>query len=192
MRVVAGQWRGRKLLSPKGDRIRPTTDRVKEAMFSILGPDIRNTLVLDLCCGAGGLAIESLSRGACEAILVDSSQKSLDLARRNLEMCGADPESYQLIKSDSEAFFAQWLTSELDRDFMFLCDPPYDLTMAARMVQRLLAEGPLPGFLAAIVEHSRPETIKECKEGFWKVSNRQYGETCLSVIKPRNFLPIKK
>ena len=64
MRVITGSWRGRKLKSPSGQDIRPTTDRVKEAMFSMLGPAVADSLVIDLCCGAGGLGIEALSRGA--------------------------------------------------------------------------------------------------------------------------------
>jgi len=82
MRVIAGMWKGRRLKSPSGDEVRPTTDRVKEALFNILGPDVRDCLFLDLCCGAGGLGIEALSRGAAGAVFIDLSRKSLALVLR--------------------------------------------------------------------------------------------------------------
>ncbi len=92
MRVIAGSWKGRRLKSPASDAVRPTTDRVKEALFNILGPDVTGCLFVDLCCGAGGLGIEALSRGAAGAIFVDQAPRSLNSARANLEICGADFE----------------------------------------------------------------------------------------------------
>ena len=89
MRVISGSWKGRRLQAPAGDSVRPTTDRVKEAMFSILGSDIRDCQFLDLCCGTGGLGIEALSRGASSVIFVDSSRPTLAMVRENLDLCGA-------------------------------------------------------------------------------------------------------
>ena len=71
MRVIAGRWRGRRLATLRGDRVRPTADRVKEALFSILGPELTGAVVLDLCCGTGGLGVEALSRAQdCLAVVV--------------------------------------------------------------------------------------------------------------------------
>ncbi len=108
MRVIAGLWRGRVLKSPSGDSVRPTTDRVKEAMFSILGPQISGSLVVDLCSGSGGLGIEALSRGAEKVIFVDQAPGALKVTRANLELCGAPPFSFELARRDALKWLADW------------------------------------------------------------------------------------
>ena len=184
MRIIAGAWRGRKLLSPKGDLVRPTTDRVKEAMFSILGPSVRGCVVLDLCCGAGGLAIEALSRGARKAILVDTHRKSLDLARRNLKLCGAESHRYALVKSDAEVFYSGWQPPDDETPWILLSDPPYHSSLAASIVQRLTHDDPDAGFVTGIVEHGDGKAFEDTQSGPWKINSRTYGETCLTVIRP--------
>src|SRR5947199_10819821 len=84
MRVVAGAYKGRRLQAPRGERTRPTADRVREALFSILG-DVSGTRVLDLFAGSGALGIEALSRGAASATFVDSAPAAITATRRNLE-----------------------------------------------------------------------------------------------------------
>src|SRR5947209_17432084 len=91
MRVIAGTHRGRELIAPKGRATRPTSDRVREALFSILG-DVGAQRVLDLFAGSGALAIEALSRGAAEATLVDSSGAAVQAIRRNLGTLGIEAE----------------------------------------------------------------------------------------------------
>src|SRR4051794_25945467 len=90
MRVIAGQYRGRRLTAPRGETTRPTSDRVREALFSILG-DVRGLRVLDLFAGSGALGIEALSRGAAEAVFVDSSKRAADAIRANLSAVGDPP-----------------------------------------------------------------------------------------------------
>ena len=91
MRVVAGAFKGRPLHAPKGSRTRPTADRVREALFSILGP-VEGLRVLDLFAGSGALGIEALSRGAASATFVDSSSQAVAAVRRNLDELGAEGE----------------------------------------------------------------------------------------------------
>src|SRR3954451_107880 len=91
MRVIAGQYRGRRLTAPRGETTRPTSDRVREALFSILG-DVTGVRVLDLYAGSGALGIEALSRGAAEAAFVDSSRRAADAIRANLRAVG-DPDA---------------------------------------------------------------------------------------------------
>lgn len=184
MRVVAGKWRGRKLLSPKGDQIRPTTDRVKEAMFSIINHSLRDSVVLDLCCGAGGLGVEALSRGAKRVIMVDSSRVSLGLARKNLELCGAEPGTYELIKADAEVFFNGWQPPVGSTNWLLLTDPPYHSSLAEGILIRLIHEAPHGGFVFGVIEHNDFSAFDEVDNGLWSVNNRRYGETCLTVVKP--------
>jgi len=136
MRVVAGKWRGRVLQSPKGDKVRPTTDRVKEALFSMIGPRVSGSIFVDLCCGAGGLGIEALSRGCQQAYLVDISARSLAIAQSNLEKCGADKSSYQLIQADSFAWLKNWVLT--DSPFIIVSDPPYASDLVTGIFCQLL------------------------------------------------------
>ena len=118
MRVIAGRFKGRRLEAPGGARTRPTSDRVREAVFSMLG-DVEDQRVLDLFAGSGALAIEALSRGASSAVLVDSERRAIDAIRANLAPLG--DAGAQVVRSDALA----WLrTAEGSYDLVFL-DPPY-------------------------------------------------------------------
>lgn len=186
MRVIAGRWRGRQLKSPPGQSVRPTTDRVKEALFSILGPGIRDSLFLDLCCGSGGLGVEALSRGAARVILVDQAATSLEVARTNLSLCGADPGCYQLIRRDVLAWLQDW-DPPADR-WHAVADPPYHSGLSWSIFQFMLGMRDREGFLTAVVEHGSgrdpdwdPEGQLETLES---VTERRYGRSTLCVMRP--------
>lgn len=184
MRVVAGRWRGRRLASPRGDAVRPTTDRVKEAMFSILGPRVQDAEVLDLCCGSGGLGIEALSRGARRVDFVDQDRRSLLLVGRNLELCGAEPGTYALVPADAERHLGEHLPrlARGEDPWVLLSDPPYGTPLAAALLQTLLGTVPGRGFRMAIIEHGDPKLVPESREGPWRIRNRRYGKTILTVL----------
>jgi 16S rRNA (guanine966-N2)-methyltransferase len=120
MRVVAGVHGGRELVAPPGRETRPTSDRVREALFSILA-DVRGARVLDLFAGSGALAIEALSRGAAQATLVDPSGPAIEAIRRNLTRLGIEAEVHRLTA-------AGWLErarhNARQYDLVFI-DPPY-------------------------------------------------------------------
>jgi 16S rRNA (guanine966-N2)-methyltransferase len=121
MRVVAGRYRGRQLAAPRGQSTRPTSDRVREALFSILADHVIDARVLDLFAGSGALAIEALSRGASEATLVDSAPGAIAAVRRNLEALGIEA---QVHRQDALAFLRAASTASRQYDRVFL-DPPY-------------------------------------------------------------------
>ena len=98
MRVTGGQARGRRMETVEGFKIRPTSDRVREAVFNLLGQDLSGLRVLDLFAGTGSLAIESLSRGASHAVIVDKSEQSIDLIRKNLRQVGFENRGIVLKK----------------------------------------------------------------------------------------------
>ena len=118
MRVVAGEFKGRRLHTARGTRTRPTADRVREALFSMLG-DVSGARVLDLYAGSGALGIEALSRGAESAVFVERDQAALAALRRNLDAVGARAE---VRRQDVLRFLAR---PEGTFDLVF-CDPPYD------------------------------------------------------------------
>jgi 16S rRNA (guanine966-N2)-methyltransferase len=119
MRVIAGAFKGRTLQAPRGQRTRPTADRVREAVFSMLGP-VDGLRVLDLFAGSGALAIEALSRGAAEAVLVERDPRALAAIERNLEATGA-------VATVSRRDVLAWLRDGPPGAFdLVFADPPYD------------------------------------------------------------------
>jgi 16S rRNA (guanine966-N2)-methyltransferase len=134
MRVVAGEYRGRRLQAPRGTSVRPTSDRVREALFSILG-DIEGLRVLDLFAGSGALAIEALSRGAASATLVENDRAALDAIRANLApLEGANAE---IVRADALA----WLGGRRGPFDLVFADPPYSSAgkLAGALSQKLPA-----------------------------------------------------
>jgi len=130
MRIVAGRHKGRRLRAPAGAGTRPTADRVREALFSILGP-MDGLRVLDLYAGSGALGLEALSRGAESATFVESARPALAAIRANLDATGDEAE---VVASDA----IRWLRAAGDGERAFdlvFCDPPYDA--AARIAQPL-------------------------------------------------------
>ena len=127
MRVVAGRFKGRTLHAPKGGSTRPTSDKVREALFSVLG-DVEGLAVLDLFAGSGALGIEALSRGAASVTFVDKDPKAIAAVRRNLEAAGIEAE---VQRRDALAF----LRSVPGEYGLVLIDPPY--SSAPRLGERL-------------------------------------------------------
>ena len=120
MRIVAGAYGGRRLAAPRGGRTRPTADRVREALFSMLAP-VGGARVLDLFAGSGALGLEALSRGAAEATFVDSSSAAVRAVRTNLEALGAGAE---VRREDARAFLRTARAAGRQSDLVFLA-PPY-------------------------------------------------------------------
>ena len=184
MRVITGSWRGRKLKSPSGQDIRPTTDRVKEAMFSMLGPAVADSLVIDLCCGAGGLGIEALSRGARRVIMVDAAAGSLELARANLQLCGAGPGQYQLVRSTAEAWLERWQPGTEVAAFHLLADPPYQSPAKGVILTRMAGLARLRAFAGAVLEHG-PDFDPVLPDAVpCRLETRRYGGSRLTVLRP--------
>ncbi len=176
MRVVAGRWRGRKLLPPAGDAIRPTADRVKEALFSILGPRVEGAVFVDLCCGSGALGIEALSRGAARAVLVDEAPEALALARANLARCGAEPSSFTLEQADAARWLERWRPGA-GTPWLLVSDPPYRASVAASILTALRAGAPWPGCRALVVEHGSAAEVGMPDAEGWQ--RRRYGQASL-------------
>jgi 16S rRNA (guanine966-N2)-methyltransferase len=172
MRVVAGELRGRKLVAPAGGGTRPTADRVREALFSILG-DVSGARVLDLYAGSGALGIEALSRGAATATFVDSSQAAVTAIRHNLSELGLEAA---VQRRDALAFLAAPPSGD-PYDLVF-ADPPYDsaLHVASRLAEQL---PPLLTADAVIVTESNKRAPLELP--FPLLRERSYGDTRIAV-----------
>lgn len=185
MRVVGGRFGGRRLLGPVPGVLRPTADRVREALFNILGGRTRGALVLDLFAGVGSLGIEALSRGAAKAVFVERDRRALNLLRRNLAALRLGPEEAEVLAAPVDVALPR-LAGRLRFDLIF-ADPPYDaglLDGTLRIVSgsRLLRPGGL-----AVLEH-RTADLPAAGEEWSCVDRRVYGDTTLSFLAPREEL----
>jgi 16S rRNA (guanine(966)-N(2))-methyltransferase RsmD len=180
MRVIAGTWGGRRLQAPPGDATRPTSDRVREALFSVLGARVDGARVLDLFAGSGALGIEALSRGAAAATFVDSAPAALKALRANLDAVGAG-EAAEVRRQDARRFLGSASAAAREYDLIFL-DPPYRL--ASRLGGELSAI--LPAVLApegvVIAESDRRNPLDL---DFPLLDERRYGDTLIRIHGPR-------
>jgi 16S rRNA (guanine966-N2)-methyltransferase len=178
MRVIGGQWGGRRLQAPAGAATRPTSDRVREALFSILGERVDGARVLDLFAGSGALGIEALSRGAAEATFVDSSPGAVKAVNANLQALGAEAE---VRRADARVFLRGASGAGRHYDLVFL-DPPYRL---AERLGRELSEA-LPAVLApgglAVSESDRRSVLQL---DMTPTDERRYGDTVIRIHGPR-------
>ena len=179
MRIIAGDFKGRKIEMPVGYDIRPTTEKVKEAMFSIIGSDVIDAVAVDLFSGTGNLGLEALSRGAEKCYFCDNSRDSIALIKRNIANCRAEDWS-EMIPGDYEKCLMR-LSERGEKVDVFIIDPPYKKGLYPRCFElirelELLAEG---GIIMA--EHKREDVFPEEFEGFAKLKDRHYGTITLSV-----------
>jgi 16S rRNA (guanine966-N2)-methyltransferase len=178
MRVIAGTYGGRRLQAPPGTDTRPTADRVREALFSILGERVLGARVLDLFAGSGALGIEALSRGAAEATFVDKAAPAIRAIGANLEALGADG---LLVRAEARRFLGGASRSARSYDLVFL-DPPYRLDPA-------LAEG-LPGALNAVLAPGATVVSESDRRAPLELDlpledERRYGDTLIRIHGPR-------
>jgi len=170
VRVVAGEFRGRRLAAPRGAGTRPTADRVREALFSMLG-DVSGARVLDLYAGSGALGIEALSRGAESSVFVERDPRAVAAIRRNLDSLGLDQE---VLKQDTVRFLRRGSGTF---DLVF-CDPPYDsATRLAGLLTERLPE--VTSEDARIVTESDKRNPLELP--FRLVTERTYGDTRIAI-----------
>jgi len=184
MRIISGSLGGRRIDAPAGHHVRPTSDRVREAMFSILGPPPPMTRVLDAFAGAGGLGLEALSRGAEHAVFIDNTRASLRCLGRNIDALAlADRTS--VFHGDAVALLRRW--QERPRDpaqpgfrWLFI-DPPYRSELAAQALTVLGQSNLLAGDARVIVEHDRRNPPANRHGSLLRIDHRRYGDTEISI-----------
>jgi len=185
MRIVAGKAKGRKLLVPKGNDVRPTADRVREALFSSLGTKIIDTFVLDLFAGSGALGLESLSRGAKGAIFVEKSRNTAKIIRRNIIECNF-VETSSLIETDAIKALKKLETDNMVFDVVFL-DPPYKEQLLDKALLFLSNSKIVTEDTIIIAEHpidSRDAIDALIGRLYLQIcSTKRYGKTELSFFK---------
>ena len=180
MRIVGGQLGGRVLRAPAGAATRPTSEKVREAVFDILGP-IAGAPVLDLFAGTGALGLEALSRGAAHATFVDSARAAVTAIRGNLRALGLDDRA-TVIAGDAVASAARHAPPAPWR--LGFVDPPYRSDLAVRAVAGLPAHH-LTADAVIVIEHDRHNAPPDLLGSLLRTDQRRYGDTLISFFAPR-------
>ena len=181
MRVIAGELKGQRLVAPRGWKVRPTSDRVREAVFSILGDRVEGASVIDLYCGTGALAIEALSRGAAGAVLVDRDTRP---ALGNVQRLGLE-ERAELVRADVTRWLAQVSASSAAGKFdLVFVDAPYRLADLVAQdlnthLPHLLAEGG-----RAVIESAARRPLQ--LDSLESLRQRRYGAADVTVYGERS------
>jgi 16S rRNA (guanine966-N2)-methyltransferase len=186
MRIIGGKLKRKKLGPVPGRGIRPTADRVRESIFNILAPSIRQAVVLDLFAGTGAMGIEALSRGAAEAVFLDHGPKALAAIRKNISACGLDRHARTIHWDAAKGLGC--LATLPHRFTLVFMDPPYRHGLVEPTLADLHAVGALAAGARIVVEHSREEPIQisigetELTAVFPVVDSRRYGKTLVSFF----------
>jgi 16S rRNA (guanine966-N2)-methyltransferase len=176
VRVIAGEFGGRRLASARAKGLRPTADRVREALFSILGADVDDARVLDLYAGTGALALEAVSRGARSAVCVERSAAALAALERNVR--DLDLVDRVTIERGDALAYARRLRGETDRFDVVFCDPPYADPLEP-VLESVVSERWWT--TAAVVEHAAPR--QPTATPGTEVDTRRYGDTAVSIFR---------
>ncbi len=182
MRVIAGKCKGRRLAGFTGLSIRPTSDKVREAVFNILPRDRPFKRVLDLFAGSGAMGIEALSRGAEEAVFVDMDSKAVSIIKKNLEACGL--ENAVILKRDVLGAIRH-LSGKGPGFDLIIVDPPYDTSLFHETVEAVDASGLLRSSGVMVAETSRRAPLKAALENLEITDERRYGDTLVYFLRPR-------
>ncbi|MDD5922444.1 MAG: 16S rRNA (guanine(966)-N(2))-methyltransferase RsmD [Eubacteriales bacterium] len=178
MRVITGKYRGRKLETPEGYEIRPTSDKVREAIFNILMQVTDEAVCCDLFAGTGALGIEALSRGARRCYFGDRSREAIGIVKRNLAHCKAE--------EDAAVFFGDYhkvLKRIPEKVDIFFLDPPYQAGLYENCLGEIDALDLLAPDGIILAEHETREHLPEILGRFSRVKSRKYGKTSVDLYR---------
>lgn len=174
MRIITGTARGRRLMTLQGDAVRPTPERVKEALFSMLQFQLEGRRVLDLFAGSGQIGLEALSRGAKEVVFVDASRESVSVVEKNIQSTGLS-RGAKVVPMDS-LLFLQRKNEPFDIAFL---DPPYHTGLLQQALPLTAAVMNRGGVI--IAEHPMDDEVPETLGDFVRGKERRYGKILLTV-----------
>lgn len=180
MRIIAGEARGRKLFSPNNPQnTRPTGDRVKEAIFSMIQPYVLDAVIIDLFAGTGNLGLEALSRGAKKAYFVDNHLPSLSIVKKNIQTTGYEAFS-EVIHASYEKALEERINESADIIFL---DPPYNKGLIMKSIHHICNYEKLSKSGIIVAEHSLEEMVEEEPHDLKPIKRKKYGTTLVSVFK---------
>lgn len=182
MRIISGTNKGMKLYAPDGMSVRPTADKIKEAIFNMIGIIDEDSIVLDLFAGSGNVGIEFLARGAKRAYFVDLSRKSLSYVKKNLELCKFTDRA-RVLMNDYEKAIVNLSDEKIKFDYIF-ADPPYPLNCSSNIALKVFEYGLLKSDGLLIIESDESEkVIDNIDTNVIKYKEKIYGRTRISIFK---------
>lgn len=181
MRVIAGKYRSRRLKGPGLMDLRPTSDRLRETLFNVLGPSIKDSFFVDLYAGTGAIGIEAVSRGARETIFIESHAASARLVRKNLESLGIQ-SGVEVIEADVVKGLEKLAARHLLADFIFL-DPPYKGEEHLRVLEYLDESHLIAPYGLVIVEHHQQMELPDRFERLARSRLLEQGDAALSFYR---------
>lgn len=180
LRIIGGQWRGRKLNFPDGEGLRPTLDRVRETLFNWLQRDIAEARCLDLFCGSGALGFEALSRFAGEVVMVDKNPQAVKMIRNNLKLLKAD--NAQAIQMDAGAYLQQHNNGQFDIVFL---DPPFNQNLVSSFCQLLQKSDCLSEQAVVYIEMEKSTALPELPDHWTVEKHKTAGQLAYYLIDVR-------
>lgn len=177
MRIIAGNNKGRKLNTPRDNQVRPTTDKVKEALFSIIQNHVYGAVVCDLFAGTGTLGLEALSRGARRCYFGDHAGESVKLVKDNVALCKEERNAV-IVHGD----FLRTLDRIDEKVDIFLLDPPYDKDLLEKAIIAIDEKGLLAKDGIVVAEHTKDVVLPETLGGLEKKKEKRYGTVVLSIF----------
>ncbi len=160
MRIIAGKYRGLTIRTLKGDRLRPTSDQMRETLFDVLGPRVAGSRFLDAYAGSGAVGLEALSRGASVVVFIEHHRSGVELIGKNLSRLGIE-SGFEVMGSSSLAAFERLKSEGATFDFVFL-DPPYaEIAEYHRVLRQLARSTLLAADAVVIAEHSRRTILED-------------------------------
>lgn len=177
MRIIAGKYKGRQIHASKDQSIRPTTNKIKEYVFDLLGEFVENATVLDVFCGSGSLGLEAVSRGAQNVTFIDNSQTSLRVLRRNVNQIKPE-EPYRIIRRDALAF----LKSNKQAFDLILADPPYTWDQFGRLLPLVFNGENLSEFGMFVLESETANEVNWENEKYEVLRQKQFDRTVITFF----------
>ena len=189
MRIIAGQYRGRRLKSPPSLQTRPTSDRLRETLFNILAPRIEGAQFLDLCAGTGAVGIEALSRGAAQVTFVDQSRRMCALIEANCEPLQLDQNEIEIVTAEATEFLRRQARKRAQPFDIIFFDPPYAADYESVIGylgdhRELLADDGI-----VIVEHHKKKELAERFGGLKRYRDVKQGDSALGIYRAMKSVP---
>ena len=177
LRIIGGEWRGRKLRFPDAPNLRPTPDRVRETIFNWLAPMIHGARCLDLFAGSGALGLEALSRGAAFTTFVDSHKKVTQALQGHLELLNANNKA-EVLQMDGVKFLSHdnFINTQAEAYDLVFLDPPYHLDFMQKVVPLLEENGWLSDNAMLYLEIEKRQSLPELPENWQKLKEKTAGE----------------
>ncbi|MCM3315710.1 16S rRNA (guanine(966)-N(2))-methyltransferase RsmD [Rummeliibacillus stabekisii] len=181
MRIISGERKGMALKAVNGMTTRPTTDKVKESLFNIIGPYFSGGTVLDLFAGSGGLGLEALSRGMEHGIFIEKDSRAFQNLKENISKCRYE-NCTEVYRNDALRAIKLLIKNKVQADLIFL-DPPYKKQQYYNMVEDIVANQMIHEDGTIVCEHDREVDLPAVFLDFHKVREEEYGSTIISIYR---------